>query len=82
MAGVILVLPTPFFAVTGADGSYAIRDLPPGRHEVGVWHEQARDKQATAQAVDVGVSGGEASFVVDAGAAGKRSAVHGARRFE
>ncbi len=29
----------PYYAVTGADGSFKITDLPPGDYEVEVWHE-------------------------------------------
>jgi hypothetical protein len=38
-AGTIAVLDNPCFAVTGADGSYEIRGLPPGRHVLQAWHE-------------------------------------------
>lgn len=34
------VLDHPFFAVTGADGRYGIRGLPPGRYTLEVWHEK------------------------------------------
>jgi plastocyanin len=82
MAGVVLVLPTPYFAITGADGAYAIRDLPPGRHDVAVWHEQAQAKDEAARVVEVGEGGAEVSFVLEASPTSKRSAVHGARRYE
>jgi hypothetical protein len=29
----------PFFAVTGADGAFELRGLPPGRYTIEVWHE-------------------------------------------
>lgn len=33
------VLPHPFCAVTGPDGSYEIRGLPPGKYVLEAWHE-------------------------------------------
>lgn len=44
MAGYIQVLPNPYFAVTAADGSYKITDVPPGTYTVAVWHENLGDK--------------------------------------
>lgn len=34
------VLNHPFFAVTGDDGSFTIKDLPPGNYVLEAWHEQ------------------------------------------
>jgi plastocyanin len=38
MEGFIVVLPTPWFAVTDKAGAYAIKDLPDGAYSVKVWH--------------------------------------------
>ena len=36
----ISVLSHPFFAVSGADGSFTIKGLPPGDYELEAWHEK------------------------------------------
>jgi hypothetical protein len=40
MKGYILPRSNPYFAVTGADGSFTIKNLPAGEHEFQVLHEQ------------------------------------------
>ena len=37
MRGLILVLDTPYWVVTGTDGRYRLSGLPPGRHTLKVW---------------------------------------------
>jgi len=39
MQGYFAILRTPYFAVTGDDGSFALPDLPPGRYTITAWHE-------------------------------------------
>ena len=39
MSAYIIVTPTPYFAVTDADGSYKIANLPEGQYTVSAWHE-------------------------------------------
>ena len=40
MQSFVGVFSHPFFAVTGADGKYTIKDLPAGTYEVEAWHER------------------------------------------
>jgi hypothetical protein len=36
----IAILDHPYFAVSGADGKFAIRDIPPGDYVLEAWHEK------------------------------------------
>lgn len=43
----LAVLPHPFFAVSGGDGSFAITGLPPGTYTIEAWHEKYGAQTAT-----------------------------------
>lgn len=45
MEGFVAVLPTSYFAVTAADGSYDIKDVPDGSYTVKVWHPKLKPAQ-------------------------------------
>ena len=49
MRSYIGVVSHPFFAVTGDDGSFTIKGLPPGTYTVETWHEKygTQDQQVT-----------------------------------
>lgn len=57
MSSVILVLDTPYFATTAADGSFHI-DAPPGEYTLFVFHERATDAtlQALTRRISVGTT--------------------------
>jgi plastocyanin len=48
MQGYIGVLDHPYFAVTGADGAFSLRDVPPGDYVVAAWHERLGTREARA----------------------------------
>jgi plastocyanin len=50
MSGYVVVVPTPYFAVTDKDGNYTIKNVPPGHYTVLTWSEEGKQ---TTQAVDV-----------------------------
>jgi len=43
MEAFVVAVATPFFAVTGSDGTYVIKDLPDGSYTVRVWHPKAKE---------------------------------------
>jgi plastocyanin len=54
MQGYFVILRTPYFAVTGEDGSFVLPDLPPGRYTITAWHETLGSKS---QEVEIRSSG-------------------------
>ena len=52
MHAFVAVLPHPFFATTGTDGTFAIANLPPGTYTIEVWHETLGSQTATVTVAD------------------------------
>ena len=42
----LLVLPTAKLAVTNENGAYRIEGVPPGKHQIKIWHERLGEKDA------------------------------------
>jgi plastocyanin len=81
MSGIILVLPSPYFARTDETGRYSLIGLPKGRYTLVAWHELSKAKlEDTAQPVTVSASPAEVNFSLTLGAARARPAVRGSRR--
>lgn len=57
MTGFIIVRDNPWFAQPGADGSFTIADVPPGRYTLKVWHERAGDAEQRITVPSGGLSG-------------------------
>ena len=50
MSGYVVVVPTPYFAVTDKDGNFEIKNIPAGKYTLKTWSE---DGKPATQAVDV-----------------------------
>jgi hypothetical protein len=42
MSAYVVVTETPYYATTDKDGKFVIKDLPPGKYTLKVWHEKAK----------------------------------------
>lgn len=41
MSAVVVVTPTPWFALSGKDGRFSISDVPAGEYQLHIWHERS-----------------------------------------
>ena len=46
MSSYVGVLPHPYYAVTGADGTYSLSGLPAGTYTIAAWHESLGEHEA------------------------------------
>jgi plastocyanin len=42
MSGYVVVVPTPYFAVTDKEGNYEIKNVPPGQYTLKTWSEEGK----------------------------------------
>jgi len=63
MSTYVAVMSHPFFAVTGTDGKFSIKNVPAGTYEVEVWHEKLKTKTMS---VTVGDGDAKADFAFSA----------------
>jgi plastocyanin len=56
MVGYIVVVPTPYFALTGNDGTFTIKDVPPGTYILKTWSEDGKPTTQTVILTDATTS--------------------------
>src|SRR5271166_4212556 len=61
MNGYVVIVPTPYFAVTDKSGNYEIKNVPAGKYTLKTWSENGKP---TTQAVEVTASGATADLTV------------------
>jgi hypothetical protein len=50
MIGYVVIVPTPYFALTGSDGTFTIKNVPPGTYTLKTW---SPDGKPTTQSITV-----------------------------
>jgi plastocyanin len=56
MLGFVVVVDTPYYAVSDGTGAFAIKNVPPGEYEASVWHESASNVEKRKVKVDEGTT--------------------------
>jgi plastocyanin len=56
MSAFIVVVKSPYFARTAADGSFRIDSVPAGRHRVRIWHEAMDERSYNVEVAAAGVT--------------------------
>ena len=60
----VTVVDHPYFAVTGKDGNFTIKDVPPGKYNIVALHRKAR-ATGIEQEIEVKADGAKADFAVE-----------------
>lgn len=61
MSAYIMVVDTPYYALTGKQGRYQIKDIPPGVYSAHVWHESGA---SLTQTVTIRSDGGPLNLTI------------------
>jgi plastocyanin len=61
MSGYVVVVPTPYFAVTDKDGNFEIKNVPAGKYMLKTWSE---DGKPATQAVDLSSAAATVELIV------------------
>ena len=83
MSGIILVVPTPYFAMTDESGAFVFRDLPPGKYGILAWHERQKGApEDVRQEVTAGEATSPLTFTLDVAAPRSQPVRGGPRSYE
>jgi hypothetical protein len=80
MSGIILVLPTPYFAVTDASGEFTLRGLPAGEVKLLAWHERHKGEPEVRAQATASDAPSPVSIALDVAPERARSAPRGGAR--
>jgi plastocyanin len=56
MSAYVVVVETPYFAVSAKDGSYTIKNVPPGKYTLKIWHEKLKGKPVEVTVPETGAA--------------------------
>ncbi len=56
MIGYVVIVPTPYFALTGYDGTFTIKNVPPGTYTLKTWSAEGRPTTQTVTVTDATTS--------------------------
>ena len=56
MSAAVVVMDTPYYAISNRQGEFAIQNVPAGRYQVSVWHERAKPAAGSEFPREVSVS--------------------------
>jgi plastocyanin len=83
MSGIILVLPSPHFAVTDRSGHFVLEGLTAGTYTLAAWHALSKLKpDETTQPLEVGTAVPAVHFELPLASPRPRPALHGSRATE
>jgi plastocyanin len=54
MEGYVYVVETPYYAVSAKDGSYEIKNVPPGKYTLKIWHEKLKGQEVAVEVPEKG----------------------------
>ena len=54
MEAYVIVIETPYYGVSAKDGSYEIKNVPPGKYELKIWHEKLKGSTVKVEVAEQG----------------------------